>query len=99
MGNMHGTVHRNGKEIRVGYGVPTTCEHPACRAQIDRGMAHLCGENHGDNEHGCGGYFCGNHLYGAPEGQIGDRCILCRDNGSDPTESLPDAMVVSFSAS
>lgn len=96
MGNMHGTVYRNGTEIEVGYGVTATCEQPNCQEQIDRGMAYLCGETHGSNENGCGGYFCGSHLYMSPEGQIGYRCILCRDNGSDPTEDSNDAMVVTY---
>lgn len=96
MGNMHGTVYRNGQEIQVGYGVAAICEHPTCTEQIDRGLAYLCGETHGDNENGCGGYFCGNHLYMAPEGQMGNRCILCRDRGADPTSESPDAMVATF---
>lgn len=38
-----------------GYGVPCTCEHPACNVQVDRGMAHLC--------EGCGLAFCGEHRH------------------------------------
>jgi hypothetical protein len=33
----------------------------------------------------------------APEGQNGQRCFLCKDNGTDPTDYSPDAMTVSFS--
>ncbi|MFD7867981.1 hypothetical protein [Streptomyces sp. NPDC059783] len=99
MGNMHGTVYRNGKKTQVGYGVSATCEHPTCIEQIDRGLAHLCGETHGDTENGCGGYYCDIHLYMAPEGQTGYRCILCRDRGTDPTLDSPDAMVATFTTS
>ncbi|KEF04633.1 MULTISPECIES: hypothetical protein [Streptomyces] len=72
------------------------CEEPGCEKQIDRGLAYLCGETPGDDEYGCGGYFCGEHLYMAPEGQHGERCIRCRDNGADPLENSPDAMVATF---
>ncbi|MBZ6211601.1 hypothetical protein KVH31_34465 [Streptomyces olivaceus] len=96
MGNMHGTVYRNGRQIDVGYGVPTTCEQPGCTEQIDRGLAYLCGSVHGGDEYSCGGYFCGQHLYTAPEGHHGNRCVLCVDRGADPTEYSPDAMVATF---
>ena len=96
MGNMHGTVYRNGKQIDVGYGVPATCERPGCKEEIDRGLAYLCGDQHGGDEYSCGGYFCGQHLYTAPAGHHGNRCALCRDRGADPTEDIEDAMVVTF---
>lgn len=43
----------------VGYGVPATCEHPDCNAEIDRGMSYACGG--GFPEDGCGRYFCSAH--------------------------------------
>ncbi|MGV9278022.1 hypothetical protein [Streptomyces griseosporeus] len=96
MGNMHGTVYRNGQQIDVGYGVPTTCEQPGCEEEIDRGLAYLCGDVHGGDENSCGGYFCGQHLYMPPEGHHGNRCILCRDRGTDAEVESPDATVVTF---
>lgn len=47
----------------VGYGVPAFCDHPKCNAEIDRGLAYVCGgqEPYG-GEHGCGLYFCSEHL-------------------------------------
>lgn len=89
-------IYRNGKKIKAGYLIATTCEQPGCNEKIDRGLAYLCGEQPGGDENGCGGYFCGHHLYTAPEGQHGSRCILCRDRGDDPLSDSPDAMRVTF---
>lgn len=51
-----------GKEI--GYSVAATCEHPGCTAKIDRGLSYACGDDHGENEISCDGYFCPEHLSG-----------------------------------
>ncbi|MEU0786307.1 hypothetical protein ABZ341_32600 [Streptomyces sp. NPDC006173] len=67
MGYAHYTITRNGEQIEAGYGVGTVCESDTCEEQIDRGLAHLCGATPGGDEYGCGGYFCGQHLYMAPE--------------------------------
>jgi hypothetical protein len=46
----------------IGYGVPATCDHPGCGAEIDRGLSFVCGgEPHG-GEHGCGLFFCTEHM-------------------------------------
>jgi len=71
-------TRRDGITIEAGYGVEAVCEEPGCTEEIDRGMAFLCGDEPGDPEFGCGGYFCGQHLYGAPEGEGGEgRCKSC----------------------
>lgn len=46
----------------IGYGVPAYCDHPKCNAEIDRGLAYVCGgqEVYG-GEHGCGLFFCDKH--------------------------------------
>ena len=44
-----------------GYGVPATCEHPDCKAKIDRGMSYACG-GEPFSEVGCDRYFCSKHL-------------------------------------
>lgn len=47
----------------IGYGVPAVCDHPKCRARIDRGLAYVCcGEEPYGGELGCGLYFCGKHM-------------------------------------
>lgn len=46
----------------VGYGVPAICDHPGCGADIDRGLAHVCGDDVYGGEHGCGLFFCGDHF-------------------------------------
>jgi hypothetical protein len=66
MGYAQYTISRNGEEIEAGYAVQTVCEQPDCNEEIDRGLAHLCGATPGGDEYGCGGYFCGQHLYMAP---------------------------------
>ena len=45
-----------------GYGVPAECDHPKCHEKIDRGVSYLCGDSHGDEQYGCGLYFCDAHL-------------------------------------
>lgn len=47
----------------VGYGVPAYCDHPGCDAEIDRGLAYVCGGEPYGGECGCGLYFCYEHLY------------------------------------
>lgn len=64
----------------AGYNVSATCDEPDCTAEIDRGLAYLCGETPGGDEYGCGGYFCGAHLFynlRLPEGtpQLCSGCI------------------------
>lgn len=77
MGYMRYAITRNGEEIEAGYGVETVCEQDGCEEQIDRGLAYLCGETPGEDGYGCGGYFCGEHLYGALPGEPGNRCRAC----------------------
>jgi hypothetical protein len=64
MGYAYYEVIRNGEKIEAGYGVEAICEKANCNAKIDRGLAYLCGKTPGGDEHGCGGYFCEQHLYG-----------------------------------
>lgn len=45
----------------IGYGVPATCDHPGCGAEIDRGLGYVCGDEPFGGEHGCGLFFCGKH--------------------------------------
>ena len=59
----------------MGYGVPAKCDHPDCDKDIDRGLAFVCGSDPFGGEHGCGLYFCSDHLYFE---EIDDRLIqLC----------------------
>lgn len=80
MGYAH-YVLADGRE--AGYGVSSTCEAGECEEKIDRGLAYLCGQMPGGDEHGCGGYFCYEHLL---EGYVADEqprrfvaapCSLC----------------------
>lgn len=54
----------NGDRIAAGYSVEAVCEKDGCKAKIDRGLAYLCGKDPRGDDHGCGGYFCEQHLYG-----------------------------------
>jgi len=94
-------VYRNGEKIDAGYGVEAVCEEDGCAAGIDRGLYHLCGNMPGGDEYGCGGYYCGEHLYlgsGAPVDE--GLCRRCdaryRAEHCDSLEMSPDAMVVTF---
>lgn len=51
----------NGRDI--GYGVPAYCDHPGCMKEIDRGLGYVCGSEPYGGEHGCGLFFCEDHLW------------------------------------
>ncbi|MEY9995872.1 hypothetical protein ABIE67_007904 [Streptomyces sp. V4I8] len=88
MGYAYYEITRNGETIQAGYSVPTDCEEDGCEENIDRGLAHLCGETPGGDEHGCGGYYCGNHLYMAPGPGMRDLCRRCCDR-AEANEKQP----------
>lgn len=81
----------------IGYGVPATCDQPGCGAQIDRGLAYVCGGEPRGGETGCGLYFCGAHLryYWTDEDEERDddsvtqRCERC-GNDLPPFDATPD---------
>lgn len=56
----------------IGYGVPAFCDHPRCKAKIDRGLSYVCGGEPYGGEKGCGLYFCGAHSGGS-------LCSRCRN--------------------
>lgn len=68
----------------IGYGVPAYCDHPKCGAEIDRGLACVCGGEPYGGDHGCGLFFCAAHLfYHRPRGedrylQLCARCVKRR---------------------
>ena len=64
----------------AGYGITDTCHRRGCPAEIDRGLAHLCGDQPGrESEHGCGRWFCPDHLYGSwPSSRCG-HCLAARE--------------------
>ena len=68
----------------AGYDVVDTCHELNCAAEINRGLAHLCGDQPGrESEHGCGRWFCSGHLYspvalGLPS-SLGGLCERCLD--------------------
>lgn len=68
MGYAH-YVLPDGRE--AGYAVEDICNEPDCAEQIDRGLGYLCGQHPCGDEYGCGGYFCGRHLF------VGAPCQLC----------------------
>jgi hypothetical protein len=77
MGYARYTLWKAGREIEAGYDVPDRCNRRGCWARIDRGLDHLCGRTPGGDEHGCGGYFCEQHLFSAPR-DVGHLCPACR---------------------
>jgi hypothetical protein len=70
----------------VGYGVPATCDQPVCGKGIDRGLGYVCGGDPYGGEHGCGLYFCGDHLFYGDHGPACERCL----EGQPPFEPTPD---------
>lgn len=89
MGYARYTVRRaDGTEIEAGYGVVAECDQDNCTREIDRGLAFLCGDGPGGGEHGCGCYFCGEHLYTAPKGEDGGLCGGCLPETDDDGHRL-----------
>lgn len=72
MGWGQGT-NKQGREI--GYHVFATCDEQSCKSRIDRGLAYVCGGEHDGGEHGCGGYFCYEHLFMTKRGQLCNKCL------------------------
>lgn len=73
----------------IGYGVPSTCDQPGCGAEIDRGLGYVCGGAPYGGEHGCGLFFCSEHLY--LTGEDGEQqCVRCGPEPGDPYEPTPD---------
>ena len=73
----------------IGYGVPAVCDHPGCNNEIDRGLSHVCGGEPYGGEHGCGLFFCEEHLFfddGLP--QLCERCC----DGGEPFDKKPDSI-------
>lgn len=66
----------------VGYKVPSACDYPDCKKKIDRGLSYACGGYAGDNEYGCGQFFCGKHLdyYEDKDGDTHAACDVCCHN-------------------
>lgn len=71
----------------IGYGVPATCDHPGCDAEIDRGLAYVCGGEPFGGDDGCGLFFCAEHLYlGVTHPQLCERCC----DGEPAFDPKPD---------
>lgn len=85
-------------ERDIGYGVPAKCDHPGCDKDINRGLAYVCGGEPYGGEHGCGLYFCAEHLfYKLIDGrsyQLCDRCCSRNHKNDDqwpePYPAKPD---------
>lgn len=75
----------------IGYGVPATCDHPGCAAEIDRGLGYVCGGQPYGGDFGCGLYFCPKHKKTA--GYLRDHAPLCARcyHGRIPYEPSRDA--------
>lgn len=57
----------------IGYGVPSVCDQPDCKLEIDRGLSYVCGNEPYGGDKGCGLYFCASHLFGPY--QLCPRCV------------------------
>src|SRR5690242_17570170 len=70
----------------IGYGIPALCDYPGCNKLIDRGLSYVCGGELYGGEHGCGLYFCVDHLLMGEEAQQCQRCV----NGKSPYKAKRD---------
>lgn len=74
----------------IGYGVPSICDHPGCGKEIDRGLSYVCGGEVYGGEHGCGLFFCSDHLfYHEESGKF--LCDRCHSGGKAYTPT-PDTL-------
>lgn len=71
----------------IGYGVPSICDHPGCKEEIDRGLSYVCGGYPQGGDVGCGLYFCSAHRRHFLHGQF--VCKACR-KGWLPFDAKPD---------
>ena len=75
------------RERHIGYGVPATCDHPACGASINRGIAYACGGGLMGSVDNCGLFFCSDHLAFPIEDEwCCERCA----NDHDPFDPSPE---------
>src|SRR6185312_4070071 len=75
----------------IGYGVPATCDRPGCGREINRGLAHVCGSEPYGGEHGCGLYFCKEHLRTAGDARDNvELCSKCYSGSGGCFEPAPD---------
>jgi len=78
----------------IGYGVPAQCDHPDCATEIHRGLHFVCGGQPYGGEHGCGLFFCDDHmLYTIPvnlEADLHQVCSRCFDD-EEPFPPKPDS--------
>ncbi len=72
----------------IGYGEVALCDHETCIENIDRGLAYVCGGMHGGRDHGCGRYFCEQHLFIACYEDMPYLCQDCIDD-LDTTNLVP----------
>jgi len=76
----------------IGYGVPAYCDHPGCKAEIDRGLAFVCGgEPHG-GDYGCGLFVCVEHQHSNKKygPQLCQHCADRRRKELKPAQEHPD---------
>ncbi|WP_280195825.1 hypothetical protein [Nocardia farcinica] len=74
----------------IGYGVPAQCDHPDCTAEIDRGLAYVCGSRPYGGEHGCGLFLCSAHLlYTEVDDEMVQVCGRCLSD-TEPFTPKPD---------
>lgn len=45
----------------IGYNFSAVCDHPECDEKIDRGLAYVCGDMHGEDCYSCEKYYCYAH--------------------------------------
>lgn len=64
----------NSEGREIGYAVDAECDKKECFKVIDRGLSYVCGDMHDGGDHGCGRYFCTEHLLITEKGQLCEEC-------------------------
>jgi hypothetical protein len=70
-------IHKSDRfgEREVGYGVEAPCDYTGCMQVIDRGLDYRCGGADMSEPHGCGDFFCHDHLFATQRRP--QRCPWC----------------------
>jgi hypothetical protein len=73
----------------IGYAFEAECDESGCKAEIDRGLSYVCGGMHGGGDHGCGRYFCSEHLvyHDPPPTMLCPECSALYPDTETPEES------------
>jgi len=76
----------------IGYSFTAICDHPDCEKVIDRGLAYVCGDMHGEDIYSCEKYYCDDHRRVYVEDNESDICYLVCDDCEEGFKDVHSGM-------